>query len=142
MRSVVVGAAASDLRRALGPTSWLVLEELLLCSNGTADECVARVSVRSLAASLGIAKDTAARAIRRLRESDLVTVAQQRTDAGIFDTGTYVITLPDGVTLIAPTPAASQSHATRRPTRLLTTLARDRVLRRHRDDYPNHRTHE
>ena len=64
MRSIVVGGESSELRRALGPTSWVVLEELLLRSNGTSDECVARVSVRSLAASLGLAKDTAARAIR------------------------------------------------------------------------------
>ena len=111
VRSVVVGAESSELRRALGPTSWVVLEELLLRSTGPADECVARVSVRSLAASLGLAKDTAARAIRRLRDTGLVTVAQQRTDAGIFDTGTYVIALPEGVTLIAPAPAAPQPRA-------------------------------
>lgn len=106
MRSIVVGAASSDLRRALGPTSWVVLEELLLRSHGTTDERVACVSVRSLAASLGVAKDTAAPAIRRLRDTGLVTVGQQRTDAGIFDTGTYVIALPDGVTLIHTAPAA------------------------------------
>ena len=111
VRSVVVGAESSELRRALGPTSWVVLEELLLRSTGPADECVARVSVRSLAASLGLAKDTAARAIRRLRDSGLVTVAQQRTDAGIFDTGTYAIALPEGVTLIAPAPPAPQARA-------------------------------
>ena len=111
MRSVVVGAASSDLRRALGPTSWAVLEELLLCSHGTTGDCVACVSVRSLAASLGLAKDTAARAIRRLRDAGLVTVAQQRTEAGIFDTGSYVNAIPNGVTLIAPTPAAPPSRA-------------------------------
>ena len=111
MRSVVVGAASSDLRRTLGPTSWVVLEELLLRSSGTADECVACVSVRSLAASLGLAKDTAARAIRRLRETGLVTVAQQRTDAGSFDTGTYVIAMPEGVSLTASPPATPQPRA-------------------------------
>ena len=111
MRSIVVGAASSDLRRALGPTSWVVLEELLLRSHGTTGDCVACVSVRSLAASLGLAKDTAARAIRRLRDVGLVTVAQQRTEAGIFDTGSYVIAIPNGVTLIAPAPAAPQPRA-------------------------------
>ena len=103
MRSVVVGAAASELRRALGPTSWMVLEELLLRSTGPADACVARVSVRGLAASLGLAKDTAGRAIRRLRDSGLVTVGQHRTVGGIFDTGTYRIAVPDCVTLNAST---------------------------------------
>lgn len=111
MRSIVVGAESSELRRALGPTSWIVLEELLLRSNGTTAECVARVSVRSLAASLGLAKDTVARAIRRLRESGFVTVAQQRTDAGVFATGTYVVALPAGVTLVALAPAAQQPRA-------------------------------
>ena len=110
-RSIVVGVASSDLRRALGTTSWVVLEELLLRSNGTADERVARVSVRSLAASLGLAKDTAARAIRRLRDSGIVIAAQQRTDAGIFDTGTYVIELPEGVAFITPAPVAPQPRA-------------------------------
>ena len=100
--SVVVGAAACELRRALGPTSWMVLEELLLHSTGPADACVARVSVRALAASLGLAKDTAGRAIRRLRDVGLVTVAQQRTDGGVFDTGTYLIAVPDCITLTAP----------------------------------------
>ena len=111
VRSVVVGAASSELRRALGPTSWVVLEELLLRSHGTTGDCVACVSVRSLAASLGLAKDTAARAIRRLRDVGLVTVAQQRTESGIFDTGSYVIAIPNGVTFIAPAPAAPQPRA-------------------------------
>ena len=111
MRSVVVGAAASELRRTLGPTSWMVLEELLMRSTGPADACVARVSVRTLAASLGLAKDTVGRAIRRLRDAGLVTVVQQRTVAGIFDTGTYLIAVPDCIALNAPTPAAPQPRA-------------------------------
>ena len=100
--SVVVGAGACELRRALGPTSWMVLEELLLHSTGPADACVARVSVRALAASLGLAKDTTGRAIRRLRDTGLVTVTQQRTESGVFDTGTYLIAVPGCITLTAP----------------------------------------
>ena len=107
-RSIVVAFDASELRRDLGPTSWMVLEELLLRSTGPADACVACVSVRALAASLGLAKDTAGRAIRRLRENGLIRVAQRRTDAGIFGTGIYLITVPECITLTAPTPAASQ----------------------------------
>ena len=109
--SVVVGAAASELRRALGPTSWMVLEELLLHSTGPADACAAQVSVRALAASLGLAKDTVGRAIRRLRNAGLVTVAQQRTDAGIFETGNYLIAVPDCITLTAPTQSSPPTHA-------------------------------
>jgi hypothetical protein len=120
-RSIVVAFEANALRRDLGPTSWMVLEELMLRSTGPVDACVASVSARVLAASLGLSKDTACRAIRRLRCAGLVTVAQQRTVAGIFDTGTYVIAVPDCITLNAPAPSA-------RPP-LLTALARDRVLR-------------
>jgi DNA-binding transcriptional ArsR family regulator len=109
--SVVVGGAASELRRALGPTSWMVLEELLLQSTGPADACVASVSVRALASSLGLAKDTVGRAIRRLRDAGLVTVAQQRTDAGIFDTGTYLIAVPGGITVNAPTQSCRPPRA-------------------------------
>jgi DNA-binding transcriptional ArsR family regulator len=105
-RSIVVAGEANALRRDLGPTSWMVLEELLLRSTGPVDACVASVSVRVLAASLGLAKDTVGRAIRRLRYAGLVTVAQQRTVAGIFDTGTYVVAVPDCIALNAPTPTA------------------------------------
>ena len=110
-RSVVVHAASDELRRALGPTSWMVLEELSLPSTGTADECVARISIRALAAALGLAEDTVARAIRRLRDAELVIVAQLRTNAGIFDTGTYLIALPYSGTLIASVPTPTQLRA-------------------------------
>ena len=130
---VVVGAAAGELRRALGPTSWVVLEELLLCSIGPADAFVAQVSVRALAASLGLAKDTGGRAICRLRYAGLVRVVQQRTVAGIFDTGTYRIAVPD-CSLSMRQPIRSTGHAPGRPLPRLTALARDRVLEPHRDD--------
>lgn len=110
-RSIVVAFEASALRRDLGPTSWMVLEELLLRSTGPVDACAARVSIRALAASLGLSKDTACRAIRRLRNPGLLTITQQRTVAGIFDTGTYLIAVPDCIALNAPTPAAPQPRA-------------------------------
>ena len=109
--SVVVGAAASGLRRALGPTSWIVLEEMLLHSTGPADACVSSASVRALATSLGLAKDTVCRGLRRLRDAGLVTAGQQRTDAGIFDTGNYLIAVPDCITLNAPTQSSRPPRA-------------------------------
>ena len=110
-RSVAIDAASNRVRRTLGPTSWMVLEELLLRSSGASNECVARVSVRALAASLGLAKDTAARAIRRLRSARLVTAAQERTNAGIFDIAAYRITVPDGIELAASVLAAPEPCA-------------------------------
>jgi MarR family len=110
-RSIVVALEASALRREFGPTSWMVLDELLLRSTGPADACVARVSVRALATSLALSKDTACRAIRRLRDAGLVTVTQQRTVGGIFDTGTYVIAGPDSITLYAPSQSSPRPRA-------------------------------
>jgi DNA-binding transcriptional ArsR family regulator len=114
-RSLVVGAASSDLRRELGPTSWMVLEEMLLRSTGAAHECIARVSVRALGTSLGLAKDTTARAIRRLRDAGLVIAAQQRTAVGVFDTGSYRIAIPEQIILVTSAPTAP--HPNRRVAR-------------------------
>ncbi len=66
-RHLVLTAESAELRCQLGPTAWVVLEELLLASTGNGDACRASVSVRSLASRLGLAKDTVARALIRLR---------------------------------------------------------------------------
>jgi hypothetical protein len=121
---VVIDSASSELRRQLGPMAWTVLEEMLLGSADTAGECIARVSVRRLASSLGIAKDTAARAVRRLRAAGLLAVSQPRTDRGAFDAGNYVIKIPDCITFIASStpiamssPVATSSPVASPPTR-------------------------
>jgi DNA-binding transcriptional regulator YhcF (GntR family) len=71
----------------------VVLEEMMLRSTVVGERRVVRISVRTLAGALGMAKDTAARAVRRLRAADVVTGVQQRSAAGVFDTGVYVITV-------------------------------------------------
>jgi DNA-binding transcriptional ArsR family regulator len=99
-RRVVLDADSGHLRRVLGPTAWVVLEELILRSSGTDERSEAQVSVRALAASLGLAKDTVGRALQRLRAAGLVASCEQRRErAGTFDAGTYVIDLPLGITL-------------------------------------------
>jgi len=117
-RQIAIGATSLQLRRLLGPTAWMVLEELLLASACTDGRCIASVSVRSLAASLGLAKDTVARALSRLRRTGLVTPSQARTRAGTFATGTYVLTVPDSITVATHTPYA------RRPSRARSRAAR------------------
>jgi len=110
--TVVLTMGASGVRRALAPTAWMVLEELLLRSSASIDgERVASESVRALSRSLGLSKDTVARAIRQLRGAGLVTVAQRRTDSGAFESGSYAITLPDGVTLTLPAPVSPRNRA-------------------------------
>lgn len=69
------------------------------------------MSVRALAARLGLAKDTVARALTRLRRARLVTSIQSRTSAGVFAAGSYLLTLPDSITVQA------DSHVTRASTR-------------------------
>ena len=98
-RRLVIGSASTELRRRLGPTGWAVFEELVLCSVGSSDVCTASVSVRSLAALLGMSKDTVARALTRLRVSGLVSAHQSRGSTGTFATGSYQLHLPACVAL-------------------------------------------
>lgn len=102
--SLVVGAASLELRRALGPSAWLVFEEMLLRSTTERGERIAHVSVRSMALALGVAKDTVARALSRLRDAGLVSPAQPKNERGLFDAGSYVIDVPEGLALSASEP--------------------------------------
>ncbi len=110
-RRLVVTAGSVELRRQLGPTSWVVFEELVLVSTGTGGGCVASVSIRALAGRLGLAKDTVARAIARLRRAGLVTGHQSRTDSGVYATGSYTLTIPSSIAIddhtASTTPVAS-----------------------------------
>jgi DNA-binding transcriptional MocR family regulator len=117
-RSVVVGPRAAALRRRLGSTAWVVLEQLLANSAGQVDCCRACVSVRTLAAELAMSKDTVARALARLRSAGIVRADQARSAAGTFTVGSYVVAVPDGITFDdthhAPTTSSARPpHASR-----------------------------
>lgn len=77
--------------RRLGPTAWAVLEDLRARSVDVDDEVVAHVSIRALAAELGLAKATVHRATSRLTRAGLIEARQTRTDAGTFTNGHYVL---------------------------------------------------
>ncbi len=100
-RRLLLDAASSEIRRRLGATAWVVLEELLLASNDDAGWCEATTSVRALAARTGLAKDTVARALSRLRRAGLITARQSRT-AGVFAAGSYRLLLPCGISVDEP----------------------------------------
>ena len=55
---------------------------------------VAQVSIRSLASSLGLAKDTVTRAVGRLRDLGVIEAAQARARSGVFDAGSYRLVVP------------------------------------------------
>ena len=105
-RRLVLTAGSVEIRRQVGPTAWVVFEELVLVSTGPGGACVASVSIRALAGRLGLAKDTIARAIARLRRAGLVTAHQSRTDTGVFATGSYTLTIPPSIAIDDPTASA------------------------------------
>ena len=97
----MIGPASIELCRSVGPTAWVVLVEMAQRSTGD-DVMVAQVSIRELASSIGLAKDTVARAVRRLREAGLVVADQPRTSSGVFGVGAYRLAVPSAVVSVAP----------------------------------------
>ncbi len=108
-RSIVVGPKGHELRRYVGAMSWAVLEEMMQAATGPTDRLVAEVSIRSLAASLGVSKDTITRAVRRLRDLGVVEAEQARSESGSFRAGSYRLSVP--VACLALEPAALPTEA-------------------------------
>jgi hypothetical protein len=95
---VVVGDAAEDVRRSVGPTAWCALEVLAtMPPNHVGNAWIVRGSVRELARRLGISKNTAQRALITLRQVGLVRFAQQRDGGGHFSATSYNLTVPGDV---------------------------------------------
>jgi DNA-binding transcriptional MocR family regulator len=93
-RTIKLGPAAHELRRHVGPVAWVVLEEMLQRSTGHDDHIVAQVSIRALASSLGLAKDTVTRAVGRLRDLGVIDASQARSRSGVFEAGSYRLAVP------------------------------------------------
>lgn len=71
-------------------------------ASGPADRLVAEVSIRWLAASLGLAKDTVARAVRRLRDLGVIAAEQPRSERGVFQAGSYRLDVPTVCLAVEP----------------------------------------
>jgi hypothetical protein len=99
--SVRLGAEAASLRRAVTPATWVVLEELALAARcDPAGRLVAPLSVRAIAAQLGLAKDTAGRALGWLADAGIARFEAGRQGGGRFGSGGYVLDLgPTGLRL-------------------------------------------
>ncbi len=116
---MTLGDAAPWLRRSVGPTAWVVLEALAEHAVVDADSTMSYRSVRDLAAELGLANDTVARALRRLTDQHLVEHRRARSDVGRFAAGHYLLTLPPEA--ITPTPPHHPEPPSPRPTPRRTT---------------------
>jgi hypothetical protein len=90
----VTPTKSRDVRRELGPTAWVVLEELVAVSRRDDDgQLVSAVTAVGLAAALGIGRDAAVAALGRLRRHDLVVfVTDRQASTGRFGAGRYVVT--------------------------------------------------
>ena len=104
----LAGPEAANVRRRLGPVAWCALECLVEAS---VDGMTAASTVRSVAAQLGVAKNTAHRAIARLAAAGLVEPVQERAPDGQFRSGRYRLHLTGlGV---APPPRPARSRVAR-----------------------------
>ncbi len=121
-RRITLTGDTGELRCRLGPTAWVVFEELLLASTGNSGGCVASVSIRTLAGRLGLAKDTVARALARLLRAGLVTARQSRTDTGVFATGLYTIHGPASIRVTDHRPTTSTTARSRSADQLALTF--------------------
>jgi hypothetical protein len=107
---VVLGPSASALRRRTGPVAWCVLEILTSQTIDAGSGRVAHVGVRSVATALGVAPNTAHRAIRILEQLGLVvSVPQDREQNGCFAAAGYLVEVCDDVLAIQDPPAGAPS---------------------------------
>ena len=114
-RPVVLGPGAHELRAYVGSTAWAVLEQMMQRSSGDGDHVVAQVSIRSLAMSLGLARDTVARAVRRLRDLGVIEAVQARASSGVFEAGSYRLDVPVACISIARLSQSSVTPPVARP---------------------------
>ncbi len=78
------------MRRRVGPMAWCVLESVVAASD---TDGVARVSIRSVAAELGVSKNAVHRAMTMLRDTGLVVPVAARSSSGRFASGAYRVSV-------------------------------------------------
>ena len=102
---IVLGPASRDLRRALRPIEWVVLEDVALdARRDDTGALVAPTSARRVAEHLGLTPGAVARALARLRSAGLVTHARQAGPAGRFGLSAYLLGAVPGLDVLAAPP--------------------------------------
>jgi hypothetical protein len=111
---VTIGEAAAEVRRAVGPTAWCALEVLAGAPVEVDERWIVRSSVREVAVRLGVATNTAQRALAALREAGVIAAGQGRDCSGRFGSGAYrlavdanVLSRPAREPIVASTPTPS-----------------------------------
>jgi DNA-binding transcriptional ArsR family regulator len=139
---IVVGPASRELRRALRPIEWVVLEDVALDArlDGKGD-LVAPTSARRVAEHLGLTPGAVARALARLRSNGLVTHARQAGPAGRFGLSAYVLVPIAGLDVIhVPDGDGASPHPARPrlavPRPAPPHIERPRAVDRHVDAVP------
>ncbi len=97
---LVLTAACRDLRRALSPVAWTVLEEVALDAVVDGDRTVAATSARRIAAQLELDPGTVATALRLLRSRRVLEFERSPGAAGRFGLASYVVVSAPGVRLL------------------------------------------
>jgi hypothetical protein len=96
---VTLCAQSRELRRCLGPLAWAVLEDVALDAEPGGGAMVARTSARQVAEHLDIQPGTAAKALQRLRDLGLVSLAREAGHAGRFGLSVYRLAPIAGLTI-------------------------------------------
>lgn len=93
---VVLTAASREVRAAVGPVAWVVLEELAVRGEPGGSSVTVATTVRELGEALGLSKDTVAAALRRLASDGIVRRDDERDGgSGRFGHSRYVVDLSD-----------------------------------------------
>jgi len=123
--SLLLGPMAEETTRSLGPLAWAALEALVTDARPTGDVDVADASVRQLAERLGVAKNTAHRALTALRRAGFIEPLQSRSTSGQFASGSYRLAVaPSILRLAAEAPASPcRRSSLRRSSLLLSAFA-------------------
>lgn len=99
--SLLLGPTADETRRSLGPLAWAALEALVTDARPNGDVDVAATTVRQLAEHLGIAKNTAHRAVTALRHAGFIEPLQSRSTSGQFASGSYRLVVAPSILRLA-----------------------------------------